>query len=315
MTEEHKCPPDHSHGAKSSCYTTHGCRCAHCRQHNTARMAHRRRQIAYGRHDSGYVDADPVRLHVNHLREHGMGIDRLATVTGVPYGVLNALLYGRRRGDGLTRRPPTKRIRATHAQTILAVAPDLTTLSPSASYPGLGVRRRLQALAARGWALTALAPHLGVGGARVQQYIHAESVAVSTHLRVAAMYDELWDQEPPRSSSEEKATYVRTINHARACRWVPPLGWNDIDTDVEPPATEQDSTIDEMAVELACSGERVRLNPAERREVVSLLHPRRWSDARIAEFADCDARTVLRIRQDLGLLAFDQNDLIDWNAA
>jgi hypothetical protein len=56
-------------------------------------------------------------------------------------------------------------------------------------------------------------------------------------------------------------------------------------------------------------GERVRLTPAERREAVTRLHRLRWSDGRIAEALHCADRTVLRIREELHLEAFDQTTL------
>ncbi|PKQ33465.1 MAG: hypothetical protein CVT61_15980 [Actinobacteria bacterium HGW-Actinobacteria-11] len=76
-----------------------------------------------------------------------------------------------------------------------------------------------------------------------------------------------------------------------------------------------DGGIDEAAVVLAMQGEGVRLTPAERRECVLRPHRERWSDGRIAETIGCADRTVLRIREEFELIAFDQNDLRGRGAA
>jgi hypothetical protein len=44
------CPPDHNHGANTTCYHTCGCRCDDCRTSAAKREAHRERQKAYGRY-------------------------------------------------------------------------------------------------------------------------------------------------------------------------------------------------------------------------------------------------------------------------
>jgi hypothetical protein len=45
------------------------------------------------------------------------------------------------------------------------------------------------------------------------------------------------------------------------------------------------------------------------------LHRERWSDGRIADTIGCASKTVERIRDELGLEAFDQNELRDRGAA
>ncbi len=63
--------------------------------------------------------------------------------------------------------------------------------------------------------------------------------------------------------------------------------------------------IDEMAVERVAAGESYheRLSVKEREEVVRLLHRQRMTDRDIARRTGMADRTVLRIRQRLGLLA------------
>jgi hypothetical protein len=73
--------------------------------------------------------------------------------------------------------------------------------------------------------------------------------------------------------------------------------------------------IDDVAVDLAIRGEAVKLTAAERRVAVTRLHAERWSDKRIAATLHIVDRTVLRIRQDLGLQAFDFSEIRQVDAA
>lgn len=202
------------------------------------------------------------------------------------------------------------------AQSILAVRPDLGALVSGALVPSRGTHRRLQALIAIGWSQAKLAARLGLLPANFGRMMHRSHVTVALHRAVATLFDELWATLPPRETHRDRIAYTRTIKLARARRWLPPLAWDDIDNDVEPPAPDDEKVdIDETAVELALAGEKVRLSIAERRECVRLLHAKRWSDSRVAETIGCADRTVQRIREELGLAAWEQNTLLDRGAA
>ena len=98
--------------------------------------------------------------------------------------------------------------------------------------------------------------------------------------------------------------------------WLPPLAWDDPDTDPEPPAVDRDlELVDDIAVALALQGDGPRLTPAERRICVRTLWARRYSDNLIAATIRCDAKTVGRIREELELPAFDLTELIEHRAA
>ena len=48
---DHICPPDHRHGANTTCYRTHRCRCVPCRQSNA--------ELARFYRSGEYLDPDP----------------------------------------------------------------------------------------------------------------------------------------------------------------------------------------------------------------------------------------------------------------
>lgn len=208
-----------------------------------------------------------------------------------------------------------KRIKRENAEKILAVKPDISLLAAGASIPSRGTHRRLQALVARGWSQSKLADRLGVDRGNFGVMMQRARVSVTLHRQVEALFDDLWNKQPPRTAWRDSIAYSRTIRYARERRWLPPLAWDDIDNDAEPPLQDNGDSIDEIAVELAIQGEHVRLRPAERRECVLRLHRERWSDRRIAEQIGCTDKTVFRIREELGLEAFDQSELRSRGAA
>lgn len=307
------CPADHKHAESSTCYIQHQCRCGPCRAAASVRGDRRYRLKAYGRWDPGLVDADPVRDHVLALSEYGLGLSRVAELAGVSKTGLRQLMWGRDSGERKGELP--KRITREKAERILAVQAVPENLRGGAVVPARGVHRRLQALVARGWSLSLLGRRLGKDSSAISLLMLKADTSMATVRAVAALYDELWDQLPPRETRQQKASYTFALHYAEARRWLPPLAWDDIDSDEEPPVVEDEGGIDEVAVELACSGEGVRLSPAERRECVRRLHARKWSDARIAEALHCNPKTSARIRDELGLEAFDQNELVERGAA
>jgi len=292
------CPSDHRHGAAATCYDFHKCRCADCHSAHTAARRNRTRLIAYGRWDTGLVDAEPVREHVQLLGEFGIGYRQVGKVAGVSYSTMGHLLYNQ---------PATLRITKATAEKLLAVTPDISHIASTKGVPARGARRRLQALCRIGWSQARLSRELGGKRLIVNEIVggRKQTIAKSTHVKVAELYERLWATEPAHDDHRSLITFNRARNAAAARRWVPPLGWDDIDTDVTPPVPDADDAgaVDEVAVQLACSGESVRLSPAERREAVTRLVDAKLSDNQIADRLGCTDRTVLRIRIELGLAA------------
>jgi hypothetical protein len=171
---------------------------------------------------------------------------------------------------------------------------------PEKYVPVTGTRRRLEALVAIGWSFEKLAAELGLAGSCSLRKALARDrtqVLVGTHQAVAALYDRLWDKTPESATWRALAAYNRTRAYAIAHRFLPPLAWDDIDTDVEAPAVVRDPTfIDETALELAMTGAQVHLTTLERVEAVRRLNGRCLSDTEIAGLLHINDRSVLRIR-------------------
>jgi hypothetical protein len=262
----------------------------------------RQKQKAYGRFDTGLVDAEPVREHLLMLGEFGLGYKRVAALAGIGITPTRNLIWGRQE-PGPRYGELQKRVKRETAEALLAVKPDIENLAQGVKLPARGVQRRIQALVARGWSMSKLGDRLGIDPGNFGVMMTQGQVTVRRHRQVAALYEELWDLLPPHEEWRDKIAYTRALNHAAKRRWLPPLAWDDIDNDVEPPVPDEEAGVDEARVYLATTGDRVRLTIEERREAVRVLHAARLSDAVIGERLGINARTVLRIRQELGLAA------------
>jgi hypothetical protein len=97
-------------------------------------------------------------------------------------------------------------------------------------------RRRLQALISIGWAPELLAAELGRRPSSLQCSITGQSVTTRTARDVAALYERPWNTKPPQATSKQRAAFDAARTHAAAQGWLPPLAWDDIDTDPTPPA-------------------------------------------------------------------------------
>lgn len=249
------------------------------------------------------------------LAEFGLGYKRVAKLAGIGVTPVRNLIWGRQ-DAGPRYGEMQKRVKRETAEAILSVRPVIENLAGGQVIPARGVHRRVQALVARGWSQSKIGARLGIDPGNFWSLMTSATVTVRRHREVAALYEELWNVEPPHSDHRDKIAYSRAVTYAVKRRWLPPLAWDDIDNDIEPPIpADEESAIDEMAVELALLGEGVRLSPEERREAVRRLHSRKWSDKRIGDTLHCADRTVLRIREELGLAAFNQNELIGSTAA
>lgn len=187
----------------------------------------------------------------------------------------------------------------------------MSTAAPVASIAGVdlvparGTHRRIQALVAIGWSQSRLGRMLGIDIANMSHLLRRDRVSLARHDAVAALYELLWNVEPPHASHHDAGAYTLARNYARARRWLPPLAWDDIDADVDPPVAARDrDLIDAIAVELAMAGEPVRLTPLERREAVKqLVLTKKHSDGTIAALLHIAERTAFRLRTELGLPA------------
>lgn len=302
------CPPSHAHGASSECYLRHGCRDDACRAGQADRARERRREMAYGAYTRRHVPAGPTREYLEYLGRCGMGTRAVEEASGVARATIAGIRWGRKIGD---RTVPAKRVRMSTAAKLMAVEPRLELLADHALVAARGTVRRLQALQTLGWSLAQLAAELRVAETNVSRTMREARVTAAKARQVVALYDRLWDVLPPASTPTRRAMVARVKARAAAAGWVPPLGWDDIDTDPTPPAVpsaraaRKAGEIDEIAVELACEGAKVRLTRAERLLALPRLHARGLYDSELADLLLVDVRTILRDREELGLEAHE----------
>ncbi|MCR1983997.1 helix-turn-helix domain-containing protein [Cellulosimicrobium cellulans] len=209
----------HQHGTHA-CFVLDRCRCIPCTVANTNYEAARARDRAYG--IESFVDAAPTVAHLRVLMGAGLGWKRVAHLAGVAESSVYPLLYGRPDRNG--GKPRTK-IRPTTAEKILAVpVPRLGALAGGAKVDPTGTGRRVRALVAHGWSLTALADQTGID----HQVLRAVAnntrrfVVASSARAVRAAYDELWDLPVPESVGK-----TRALDRARREGWPPPAAWDD----------------------------------------------------------------------------------------
>lgn len=202
-------------------YHLENCRCLICCQAARDYDNNRRRAIAYCRWQP-FVDAEPVRQHVQALGEFGIGWMRTARLAGVSTGGVSKLLYGDR-PRGLA---PSKRVRPETALKLLAVEPTLDNLGDRTAIDGTGTRRRLQALVYAGWTQSELARRIQMNRANFGKTIVSGLVEVATLKTTHAIYDQLWRVDPTTVGVPAfRADAARQIAASRG--WAPIGAWDD----------------------------------------------------------------------------------------
>lgn len=291
-TGKHVCPPEHRHAAASTCYHHHKCRCTPCEDRVRTRQADRRKQQAYGRW-TGMVPATIARNHIRVLSAAGIGARRVAALAGVTPSHVADIRSG-----------VTRHISPHLERRIRAIPVDESVFALGQLVPAVGVVRRLQALGRCGWSFAALESELGMQRDNVRRMACAARVTVRTRRAVEELYERLWDVPPPQADKWERRAVTATRRRAEAAGWLPPMAWDDIDTDPEPPAGEE-VVVDEIAVALAVEGRRVTLTREERLLAIAQLHAAGHSDSLIAHMLVVSVKTTVRDRNHLGLPAND----------
>ena len=286
----------HRHGTRAA-YVKDRCRCTDC----TAASRTATRERVYGRWHP-YLDAGPVREHIATLRAAGIGVERMAHLAGLSVSHIRELAE-HSRGD--TRK--ARRVRPDTATRILGIGMNDASRAPHSRVDATGTRRRLQALIAIGWPGELLAAQLGRRASSLHRSMTCESVTACTARDVAILYARLENARPPRATSEQRAAADAAQAHAAAHGWLPPLAWNDIDTDPTPPAPPHQlpprDDIDEIAVERALAGDNItydNLTPVEQQEVIGRLSARGTSIRDIATQLGTTKRAVSRRRASRG---------------
>ncbi|MFE9432394.1 hypothetical protein ACFYNA_15550 [Streptomyces sp. NPDC006640] len=267
------------HGTPSG-YRRRGCRCAPCTNAHNIRQAYWYRLKGYGTW-TPFVDAEPVRQHVNLLREYGIGWKQVSRLSGVGHSIIQKLIYSHQ------GRPPQQRLREDLARKILAVQPAFDHLANGANIPATGTARRMQALVRVGWPAADLAIRLGVHRRRVDQLLQAERVIAGTARTVKGLYEELWDQDPAAHGVADYSK-ARAISRATGHGWPPPAAWDD--EEIDDPRAEA-ATAEELGMY-----ERAALR---REEIVHLAWHGETSEQILARLdGEVSISTVRQIVQD-----------------
>lgn len=287
----------HEHGTRVA-YVADRCRCLACTDANRRDAKRRRTAIAYGKW-TGMVDAAPSRAHIAQLRATGLSLQGIAAQSGVGYGTIARIIYG----DPSRKQPPNARVRTDTQRRLLEVRIETVELTDRSRIDAAGTRRRLQGLAALGWPLPTLALRLGRSPGNLSRTLTAATVTVANARAIAALYDTLHDTLPPTRTPSEQAAAAKTRAQATHAGWLPPLAWDDIDSDQDAQVHHFDEPnddhawLDEIAVERAMNGDRVRLTRLERDEAIARLTRRGVSARCIAELLGTSSRNVVRRRR------------------
>ncbi len=284
----------HRHGTRTA-YVKDQCRCAECRAANSAASKAAYRDRVLGR-SARFVDASPVRAHIETLRKAGIGVDQIARLAGISTSHVRELVPHARTGPRAIQR-----VRPETAQRLLVIEVTDANRALRSHVDATGTRRRLQALVAIGWPYAVLAAELCRSTTSLSRSMTSATVTARTARQVSNLYDRLWDNQPQHTTDEELAAIHAVRALASSHGWPPPMAWDDIDRDPTPCADSKGVTddMDEIAIERALAGDGIRLEHlsiAEQNEVVRRLTERGKSIRDIAEQLATTKRTVSRRR-------------------
>lgn len=158
----------------------------------------------------GYVDGEPVRERIELLIARGMSLRSIEDLTGVS-------CWWVRNSKGRVQKRTRDRV--------MAIAVPSGIPDTHGYIPSLGSVRRIQALAAIGWAQCMLGPMLD----RDITFAHSITSRTVVRASTASMVDDLYRKLHMTPGPSDTARRV-----AKQRGWAPPLAWDDIDTDEHP---------------------------------------------------------------------------------
>lgn len=202
------------HGTSSG-YTIGECRCDDCTRAQRSYNKRWRLHQHLGR-PALSLPVQPVRDHVQSLMDAGMSFNAVSLAAG--YKSRNALV------SALAR----EKVQRKTYERIMGVSLESDTRE-TRFVDATATRRRLQALMVIGHSSRTLAELLGHGDhSGVLDITNGTpKIRALTELKVAAIYDDLWDKPGPAK---------RTAGIAKRKGWSPPLAWDD-DTIGDPNST------------------------------------------------------------------------------
>ncbi|MFF7335383.1 hypothetical protein [Streptomyces sp. NPDC008150] len=248
----------------------------------SARWQSRRRRLIRAGEWEPFVDAAPVREHLKALLAAGMPLRSVCEQLGFAHGSsLQHVMYGRGKYG------PGQQVRRETAEAVLSYWPSLADFPDAARIDPTGTRRRVQALAVRGWSRHVMAAEIGMGETSFKKALHKERVTARLARTVADLYDRWWNLDPlefgvsRNSVGRVRADAARSGFHG-------PLAWDD-DTIDDPNAVPQTDAVPPLqtdgdnAVARWLLGESVILGREDRREALQYLFE--WTTSTTAEIA------------------------------
>jgi hypothetical protein len=180
-----------------------------------------------------FVDAEPARVHLRYLSQHGIGFRAVAEHVGTSRSTIERIA-----GIGAGKRRPSRAVTRHTAAAILAIQPGIDTARDGAFVDPAGSTRRLQALVALGFPGRFLAARLGADPKWLPIYRIPEHVRAVSARAIRDLYDELSMRSPAEFPEIDLRGSTRARNHARALGWPRPLELDD-DLIDDPSATAQ----------------------------------------------------------------------------
>lgn len=199
----------HRHGTRAA-YIADRCRCQACTAANGEVITQRAKAIAVGVWQP-YMAAQPVRDHIQALRDAGTGIAQIANLTGVPVSTLRRLVYETARPEG--------RIRTITATSILQLSVGPDTRSHHSTVDAAETRVRIQILLAAGWTLPTLARLLGRTPQSLRRTTQRTAVTVNTAVAMNDLYNRLKHRRRPTprpqiAGPHARATVAKKRSHS-----------------------------------------------------------------------------------------------------
>jgi hypothetical protein len=274
-------------------------------------QARRRRLISLGQWEP-LVDAEPVREHLRQINAAGMPYRAICERLGLAHeSSLQHLMWGR--GE----HGPGRQVRRETAELVLSYWPPLDDFPDASRIDATGTRRRIQALAVRGWPRHMMAERIGMDVSNFRKAVQRDRITARLVRQVAEVYDAWWDQDPLEHGVPLRAV-ARVRADAARQGFRSALAWDDdtIDDPAAVPQTDAASagyTEGEDVAARFLMGESVVLDRAGRREVIA--HLMEWTQntpEEIGERLDMTAEAVSRAWERIKRKARDEGRKEPW---
>lgn len=278
----------------------------------SARWQARRRHLIKTGQWEPFVDSEPVREHLKQINAAGMSYWAIAKRLGLAQeSSLQHLMWGRG-GYG-----PSKQVRAETAELVMGYWPSLEDFPDAARIDSTGTRRRVEALAVRGWARHLIAAKAGLGEQAFRKACNKDRVSARIARAVAAVYDAWWDQDP-LDHGVPLNSVVRVRRDAERFGFHSALAWDDesIDDPNASPITDAAPPVPAAGGDVLARflmGESVILDAQGRREAIG--HFMEWTALTPEEIGDrleMEPETVSRAWERMKRKARDEGGRVPW---